>query len=102
MYLAGRSNLTLMGKTYKLGDPVDISEVPLRKVGSLARLGLIVQSVTEVPETPVEVTAEAEGTAEVEAQPDDNSGDLCPLCGEGPFMNMKIHTARMHKEEPDG
>lgn len=96
MYLAGRSNLKLAGKLYRLGDPVDLTNVPIRKIGSLARLGLLVEKpAVEVPESQQSSVKLDDRVA--------GSDDLCAICGAGPFRNMKMHVSKMHKEEkPDG
>lgn len=87
MYLAGRSNLKLLGKVYRLDDPVDVGELPTRKIGSLVRLGLL------VPQMDTPVTKSAVAVAEKPV------GDLCPVCGAGPFKNVAMHTSRIHKDE---
>jgi hypothetical protein len=92
-YVAGRSNLKVLGNMYRLGDPVDLTGLPVNKIRSLARLGLLVQD-DSVP------AMTAKTAVAVADRPVDEG--VCPECGEGPFKNLTIHMARKHKEDTDG
>ena len=90
-YVAGRSNLKVLGNVYQMGDPVDLTGLPFSKVMSLARLNLLVQVDDSALPT---VTRTAVAVAD---RPADE--EVCPECGAGPFKNLPMHMARKHKGE---
>ena len=79
------------GIIYDRGEPVNVSALPPHKLGSLVRLGLLVQADRaieaniDVGDDPVEAPTEA----------------LCPHCGDGPFKRVETHIARIHPDVDD-
>lgn len=79
-----RSNKTqtLAGHDLGRGDliPADVvAAIPPHRWGSLVRVGLVFEDLT-VPAPPPAVV-----------------GEMCPICGEGPFARLARHTTAKHE-----
>lgn len=85
--------MTLLGKQYRHNEPVELGDLPLRKVAALVRVGYLV----DIPDKAVAVLTDVEAPA-VESE-----GVVCEVCG-STFKNdtgLKVHMSRKHEKEPE-
>lgn len=81
-HVSGRT-MTLLGKEFANGEVVPeglVTAIPPLRLAALKRTGLL-REVLEVVELPPEATA----------------GELCPECGEGPFVRLAQHISAKHE-----
>jgi hypothetical protein len=91
-----RRRMNLNGVEYSPGDIIPQSVVDAiapGRFGSMVRLRLLEevtpsQAASAVHEANTQPSAQAEG-------------DMCPICGGGPYKNLAGHTTKMHKAQEE-
>lgn len=87
-YRSGKTQ-TLAGVALNRGDLLPatvISSIPAPRWGSLVRLGWVFEDLA----SPQAAAASA-----------GSEGEMCPICGEGPFARLARHTTAKHEPEHD-
>lgn len=87
----------IAGRTYARGEVVDTSALPMPKLASLVRIGLLIQQDQAV----MAGIGSQERAVVVEDQAIDDDR-LCPICGQGPYQNVRLHITKSHEDEPPG
>lgn len=99
VFCTGKS-MTLSGQPFDRGQIVPdsvLSAIPPHRLGSLVRTGLLLESREAVPEATDEVSTA--GVVESTVEPVEAvSEDMCPQCGEGPFVRLARHITAKHEE----